>query len=87
VFDRLSIDLDPEDVARVAPTVVWATGQRFTSNDEARRWREAGATVVEVDSGLPQVEEPDRVAQIVAAQDGSSLVSVSGHGEAEPAHR
>jgi pimeloyl-ACP methyl ester carboxylesterase len=66
VFDRLSIELDPAAIMRLAPTAIWATGQRYTDNLEAEAWRAAGATVVEVDSGLPQVEDPAGIARVIA---------------------
>lgn len=66
VFGRLSLDIADSDVARVQPTVVWARGQHFTANDEARAWERAGARVFDVESGLPQVEEPDRLAELIA---------------------
>jgi pimeloyl-ACP methyl ester carboxylesterase len=66
VFDRLSIEVDHEVIGDVAPTVIWATGQRFTDNAEADAWRAAGAAVVEVDSGLPQVEDPAGIARVIA---------------------
>ena len=68
VFGRLAIDIDPADVATVGPIVIWATAQRFVDNAEAERWRTAGARVIEIDSGLPQVEDPDRVAGIIRAE-------------------
>jgi pimeloyl-ACP methyl ester carboxylesterase len=68
VFDRLSIDVAPDDIAAVRPTVVWATGQRFVDEAECDRWRDAGATVIELPSGLPQVEEPARLADVVRRQ-------------------
>jgi pimeloyl-ACP methyl ester carboxylesterase len=65
VFGRLAIDVAPEDVHRVAPTVVWGCGQGFVDNEERHRWEGAGARVVSRPSGLPQVEEPDIVASVV----------------------
>jgi pimeloyl-ACP methyl ester carboxylesterase len=65
VFGRLALDVTPEDVRRVAPTVIWGCGQDFVDNEERHRWSEAGAPVVDAPSGLPQVEEPDNVAAIV----------------------
>ena len=66
VFGRLAIDLSPEDVEQVRPTVIWARAQQFVDQAEADRWRAAGAHVVELDSGLPQVEEPTVVAEVIA---------------------
>ena len=67
VFGRLALDLAPDDIRRVAPTVIWGCGQGFVDNRERLRWEEAGARVVSLPSGLPQVEEPDRVAAVIAA--------------------
>ena len=66
VFGRLALDLSPDDVERVGPTVIWARAQQFVDQREAQRWRAAGAHVVELDSGLPQVEEPQLVADVIA---------------------
>lgn len=68
VFGRLAIDVDLADVAKVEPTVIWATAQSFVDDAEADRWRAGGARVIEIDSGLPQVEDPDRVAGIIRAE-------------------
>ena len=65
VFGRLALDIAERDVANVKPTVVWARGQHFTANDEARGWERAGARVFDVESGLPQVEEPVRLAELI----------------------
>jgi len=65
VFDQLSIDLRPADVAAVRPHVIWADGQGFTEGEEASAWVRAGADVHHLPSGLPQVEEPARVAELV----------------------
>lgn len=65
VFGRLAVDVDPDDVRRVAPLVIWGSGQDFVDNDEALRWAEAGAEVVTLPTGLPQVEEPDTVAALI----------------------
>ena len=62
VFGRLTLDLSSEEVRRVGPRVIWGCGQGFVDNGERERWREAGAHVQDFASGLPQVEEPDRVA-------------------------
>ena len=67
MFGRLALDVSPDDVRRVAPTVIWGCGQGFVDNRERLRWEEAGARVVSLPSGLPQVEEPDRVAGVIAA--------------------
>jgi hypothetical protein len=66
VFGRLAIDVDPDDVRRVAPLVLWGTGQGFVDNDEQLQWTAAGAEVVSLPSGLPQVEEPAVVAELIA---------------------
>jgi pimeloyl-ACP methyl ester carboxylesterase len=72
VFGRLALDLSPDDVERVRPTVIWARAQGFTDQSEADRWRAAGARVVELDSGLPQVEEPAVVAQTIGLTIGTT---------------
>lgn len=65
VFDRLSIDVDPADVRTVSPAVLWARGQQFVDASERDAWAAAGARVVDVDAGLPQVENPEYVAGLV----------------------
>ena len=65
VSGRLSVTVDPQDVRLVRPTVLWADGQRFVDPADAERWTACGARVVRLPSGLPQVEEPDRVAELV----------------------
>ncbi len=66
VFGRLAVDLSSDEVDAVHPTVIWARAQQFVDQAEAGRWRAAGARVVELDSGLPQVEEPAAVAAVIA---------------------
>ena len=68
VFGRLFIDLDTDDVTAVHPTVIWGAGQRFIDNTEATAWVGCGASVIPLSSGLPQVEEPRRVADLIRAQ-------------------
>ena len=65
VFGRLAIDITPEQVSQVKPTVIWGAGQQFVDDEELTGWREAGADIVELPSGLPQVEEPQRVAAVI----------------------
>ncbi len=65
VTGELAIDVDPADVGLVAPDVVWGMGQDFTDDEERHLWRAAGARVVEVASGLPQVEQPEVLAEIL----------------------
>jgi pimeloyl-ACP methyl ester carboxylesterase len=65
VFGRLAIDVDPASVAAVRPLVVWAHGQGFVDDAERDAWSRAGATVVDVASGLPQVEEPAHLASVL----------------------
>ncbi|UDY35699.1 alpha/beta fold hydrolase [Dermatobacter hominis] len=65
VTGELALDIDAADVGLVAPRVVWGTGQDFVDDDERHLWRAAGATVVELASGLPQVEQPERLAEIL----------------------
>jgi pimeloyl-ACP methyl ester carboxylesterase len=66
LFGRLSIELDPSEVERVRPTVIWGAGQGYTGDDEQLRWRQAGVNVHQLDSGLPQVEEPGRLMGLLA---------------------
>lgn len=66
VFGRLALDVTADTVGRVAPLVIWGSGQGFVDNDERLRWAEAGAEVVTLPSGLPQVEEPVTVAELIA---------------------
>jgi pimeloyl-ACP methyl ester carboxylesterase len=68
VFGRIALDAATEDVERVQPHVLWACGQQFVDNAERNSWRDAGATVTETESGLPHVEEPEFVAQLVGAE-------------------
>ncbi len=65
VSGRLDQHVDPADVRVVRPTVLWGDGQRFVDDGDASRWAAAGARVVHLGSGLPHVEEPDRVAQLL----------------------
>lgn len=67
VFDQLAVRLDDDTIGRVEPLVIWGSGQRFVDDDEADRWRAAGAEVVVFDSGLPQVEDPARVVDVITA--------------------
>ncbi len=68
VFGRLSIGLDVNDVAAIHPTVIWGAGQRFVANTEAAVWATSGASIIPLSSGLPHVEEPQRVAELIRAQ-------------------
>jgi pimeloyl-ACP methyl ester carboxylesterase len=65
VTGELGVEVDPADVALVAPQVVWGLGQDFTDDDDRHRWRASGASVVELASGLPQVEQPELLADIL----------------------
>jgi pimeloyl-ACP methyl ester carboxylesterase len=62
VTNQLALALDEDEVAEVAPTVLWGGGQRFVDPSDPERWRRAGAEVTEVDEGLPQVESPEATA-------------------------
>jgi pimeloyl-ACP methyl ester carboxylesterase len=67
VFGALSLRVEPSDIAAVRPTVIWACGQRFIDNRERDVWRSSGAGVIDFQSGLPQVEEPEAVAVVLAS--------------------
>lgn len=67
VFGALSLRVDPADIAAVRPTVIWGCGQRFIDNRERDVWRSSGANVIDFESGLPQVEEPEAVAAVLAS--------------------
>lgn len=69
VFGRLAIDVDAADVRKVAPLVVWGSGQGFVDNDERTNWSGAGAEVVTLPSGLPHIEQPATVASLITAAD------------------
>ncbi len=71
VFGRLAVDVDADSVRRVAPLVIWGSGQGFVDNDERLRWDEAGAEVVTLPTGLPQVEEPVTVAGLITGSDAT----------------
>lgn len=58
VANRLALPLDLGEVRALAPRVLWGSGQRFASDEDADRWIAAGADVQVVADGLPQVESP-----------------------------
>ena len=66
VFNRLALPVDPAHVRQVAPTVIWADGQGFTDPADATRWADAGAVVEHRRCGLPQVEEPESLLDVLA---------------------
>jgi len=66
VFNRLALPVDPAHVRQVAPTVIWADGQGFTDPADATRWADAGAVVEHRGCGLPQVEEPESLLDVLA---------------------
>jgi hypothetical protein len=61
----LARPVDPSAVRRLRPTVIWARGQSFTPQADADSWSDAGATVLRLPSGLPHVEQPEAVAEVV----------------------
>jgi pimeloyl-ACP methyl ester carboxylesterase len=65
VANRLGLELSAEEVRAVEPLVLWGSAQGFVDQEDPQRWRDAGAEVVELASGLPQVEEPERVAELI----------------------
>jgi len=67
VTGRLAMPIGRDDVAATTPLVVWARGQEFVDEVDMVRWQASGAHVVAVSSGLPQVEEPERLASILRA--------------------
>ncbi|MFN8050135.1 MAG: alpha/beta fold hydrolase [Acidimicrobiales bacterium] len=89
VCNQLSIDVDPADVAAIQPLVVWAEGQEFVDQAESLAWERAGADVVRVPSGLPQVEEPADLAVRIAdhcTQEEARRATSPAHDDQE-AHR
>ncbi len=66
VANRLALEVEPDEVALTRPEVVWGAGQRYVGDEEPDRWRAAGATVHVMHEGLPQVEDPARVAAMLA---------------------
>lgn len=65
VLNQLSVDISDTEIRDAKPLVVWADGQDFVDNREAESWAAAGATVEHVESGLPQVEDPVRLAALI----------------------
>lgn len=65
VTGRLALPLERHDVRAARPLVVWGRGQAFSDDSDIARWQAAGATVVVLPSGLPQVEEPQRLAALL----------------------
>jgi pimeloyl-ACP methyl ester carboxylesterase len=65
VTNRLAVRLDAADIRRLAPTVIWGSGQSFVDPSDPQRWREAGARVTVVPDGLPQVESPERTRDLI----------------------
>lgn len=66
VANRLSLGLDPDEVRALAPRVLWGSGQRFADPSNPDRWRAAGAEVLVVLDGLPQVEDPEATRAFLA---------------------
>lgn len=67
VTNRLAVRLDPADIRRLQPNVIWASGQSFVDPSDPQRWRAAGARVTIVPDGLPQVESPERTRDLIEA--------------------
>jgi len=67
VTNRLSLGLDPDEVRTLAPRVLWGSGQRFVDPTDPDRWRAAGAEVLVVPDGLPQVEDPEATRAFITA--------------------
>lgn len=67
VANRLSLALDPDEVRALAPRVLWGSGQRFVDPSDPDRWRSAGAEVLVVADGLPQVEDPEATQAFLTA--------------------
>lgn len=67
VTNRLSLALDPDEVRTLAPRVLWGSGQKFVDPSDPGRWRAAGAEVLVVADGLPQVEDPEATRAFLTA--------------------
>ena len=67
VTNRLSLALEPDEVRALAPRVLWGSGQRFVDPSDPDRWRAAGAEVLVVLEGLPQVEDPEATLDFLTA--------------------
>ena len=67
VTGRLALPLERAEVRAARPLVVWARGQAFADDADMARWQMAGATVVALPSGLPQVEEPAHLAAVIGS--------------------
>lgn len=67
VTGRLALPVERAEVRRTHPLVVWGRGQAFADDADMARWQAAGAKVVALTSGLPQVEEPERLADLLRA--------------------
>jgi pimeloyl-ACP methyl ester carboxylesterase len=65
VAGSLALPVDPAAVELVRPTVVWGDGQSFTARSDADQWAAAGSTVLHRPSGMPHVEEPGVVAELL----------------------
>lgn len=71
VAGRLAVPVDHAAVARLKPLVVWGPAQRFVGDEEPMKWRNAGADVRQIHgTGLPHVERPELVADLVVSLDG-----------------
>jgi pimeloyl-ACP methyl ester carboxylesterase len=68
VANRLGLALGPDEVATLAPRVLWGSGQRFVDPSDPDRWRAAGAHVTVVEDGLPQVEHPASTVEFILAE-------------------
>lgn len=64
VTGRLALRLDPSEVDPARTLVLWGDGERFTGEADREAWVATGARVARFVSGLPQSEEPDRVAEL-----------------------
>jgi pimeloyl-ACP methyl ester carboxylesterase len=67
VANRLSLALEPDEVRALAPRVLWGSGQRLVDPSDPDRWRAAGAEVLVVLEGLPQVEDPEATRAFITA--------------------
>lgn len=67
VTGRLGVKVEPGEVALQAPEVIWGSGLAFAGPHEPDLWRDAGATVHVLPEGLPQVEAPARVVELLAS--------------------
>jgi pimeloyl-ACP methyl ester carboxylesterase len=67
ITGQLALHLTTEEVMSLHPTVVWAHGQHFSGGADRVPWQGC-AEVIDVDSGLPQAEEPETLVKLLDAR-------------------